>query len=304
MQTANELRNRLIKVAHENPDIRGEVLGLVKEYDQTTVAEFHEILASAPALPNTPLDATLIGLCSGGEREITAKVDRRTVDKMVGMTKQRIKQAVDAYGEATKELKKAEADAKAVLDGIKKLKSVQSAALKPLTEAAKQLQVKGQICLEGQEQALNMTVYIQDKTPGIVQMMAEEDDEALKKGQKAGELFARLVAELGEEAAKTAFTVTQQCREDLTHTATAVTALKLVVKAGDSASGAKQAGVLEAVGQAVDWLHGKANRRMNFGGSIKDWVKGFVMRTKICGKAVQQQSKSFSNAKRKIDALT
>lgn len=303
--TENTLRNQLIRVASENQEARDAILGLIKEHDAAVSAELSDLSASISE-NYTGLDDTLFHLAGdaidtdGITKE--AADQRRVVTKMVGMTKQRIQQAVDAYSDAEKELAAAEAEYKDVLAKLKKLKSVKDAALKPLKEAASQLQEKGQIALMGREQCLNMTVFIQDKTPGIMQMMAEEDDEALKKGQKAGELYARFVAEMGEESARTAMAVVQQCKADLQHTASVVRSIKLVAKAGDAAGVAKSAGVLEVAQQAFQWIHGQVSRMVGIAGDITKWAKGFVTRTKAARKAVDLQGKTFKSAQSKLES--
>jgi len=300
------LRNQLIRVASENADARKDILDMLAEHDAATTNDLKAVMASIDT-PYTALDDTLFRLAADSIDEegiLKEAADaRRTVSKMVGMTKQRIQQSVDAYSDASKELAAAEAEYKDVIAKLKKLKSVKEAALKPLKEAASQLQEKGQIALMGRDQCLNMTVYIQDKTPGIMQMLAEEDDESLKKGQKAGELYARFVAEMGEESARTALAVVQQCKADLQHTASVVRSVKLVAKAGEAAGAAKTAGVLEVAQQAFQWIHGQVNRMVGIAGSIKDWAKGFVTRTKAAKKAVDNQGKVFNSAQKKINAL-
>jgi len=300
----NELRNSLIKVAHENPTTRKAVLDLVAQHDAEVVSDCRDLIAAADAIQaQNPLGDVMASLYMDSERVVVGKDTRRTVEKMVGMNKQQIRVAVDAYSQASDDLARAEAEAKAILDKLKKLKGVKAAALKPLTDAAKQLQEKGRICLEGRDQALQMTVYIQDKTPGIIQMLAEENDDSLRKGQKAGELYARFVQEMGEEAAKTALSVVTQCKEDLQHTASAVVGLKLVERAGDSVGGVKSAGLLDKVKDAYAWLNGEASRLFGMAGDIVKWAKGFVMRTKICKKLVADQGKKFKSAQRQIDAI-
>ena len=302
--TENTLRNQLIRVASENQEARDAILGLIKEHDAAVSTEL-SVLSASISETYTGLDDTLFRLAGDAidTDGITKEAaDRRVVTKMVGMTKQRIQQSVDAYSEAEKELAAAEAEYKDVIAKLKKLKSVKEAALKPLKEAASQLQEKGQIALMGREQCLNMTVFIQDKTPGIMQMMAEEDDEALKKGQKAGELYARFVAEMGEESARTAMAVVQQCKADLQHTASVVRSIKLVAKAGDAAGVAKSAGVLEVAQQAFQWIHGQVSRMVGIAGDITKWAKGFVTRTKAARKAVDLQGKTFKSAQSKLES--
>lgn len=302
--TENTLRNQLIRVASENQEARDAILGLIKEHDAAVSTEL-SVLSASISEAYTGLDDTLFRLAGDAidTDGITKEAaDRRVVTKMVGMTKQRIQQSVDAYSEAEKELAAAEAEYKDVIAKLKKLKSVKEAALKPLKEAASQLQEKGQIALMGREQCLNMTVFIQDKTPGIMQMMAEEDDEALKKGQKAGELYARFVAEMGEESARTAMAVVQQCKADLQHTASVVRSIKLVAKAGDAAGVAKSAGVLEVAQQAFQWIHGQVSRMVGIAGDITKWAKGFVTRTKAARKAVDLQGKTFKSAQSKLES--
>ena len=296
------LRNELIKLAHSNPDARGDILAMLKAHDSDVVASATALLKQANE-NYTGLDATIYSLNDALVDDIRV-ANRRDVTKMVGFTRQKIARAVDAYDDASRELAAAQAEHKAVLDKLKKLKSVQSAALKPLTDAAKQLEEKGQIALQGKQACLNMTVYMKNQIAGIEQMMAEEDDEVLKKNQKAGEMFSRLVEAIGEEAAATAMTVVKEIKEDLSHSSTAVVGVKLVDQVGDKAASlSKNAGILDKAKDAMSWLSGKATRLFNMAGSIKDWVKGFFARTKICKKAVANQDKAFEKAKKEMAAL-
>ena len=298
------LRTELIKVAYENKEARADILKIVNEHDTAVAADMRSLLASIES-NYTNLDETLIALSSNAGFKVNAKESREVITKMVGLTKKKISDQVDAYAAASRELAEYQAEVKSILDTVKNLKSVQADALKPLTEAAKQLENKKQICLEGQDMCLNMTRSIENKTPGVIQMMATHESPKREQGRGPGELFANLVAGLGEEQAKIAMQIVQQVKEDLTYTQTVIRAIKLVDRVDDEVAAAKTAGVLDKAKEIVSWLSGQANRLMNMAGSLKDWVKGLAMRTKICQGLMKDAGKSFiefqKSVKRDID---
>lgn len=296
------LRNQLIKLAHENKAARADLLKIVREHDAEAVADIRSLVATMES-GYTNLDETLIALSGNAGFNVTAKDERVVVEKMVGLTKKKISDAVDAYSAASRELSEYEAEVKSVLDKVKRLKSVQADALKPLTDAAKQLEGKKQICLKGQDDCLHMTRYITDKTPGITQMMATPDSPKKDQGRGPGELYANLLAALGEEQAKIAMQVVQQVKEDLTYTQTVIRSVKLVEKVDAELAAAKTAGVLDKAKEVASWLGGQANRLMSMAGSIKDWVKGLAMRTKICQGLMKDSQKSFGNFKKQVERI-
>ena len=82
----------------------------------------------------------------------------------------------------------------------------------------------------------------------------------------------------------------------------AVRALKVVQKTSHlEYRVAKQAGVADLVVGFKEWLSGKARGFLDFAGDIGRWVKGFVERTKMVGRAQSDMSKAFDNARREID---
>ena len=79
--------------------------------------------------------------------------------------------------------------------------------------------------------------------------------------------------------------------------------MKLVEKVDSELAAAKTAGVLDKAREVASWFGGQANRLMSMAGSIKDWVKGLAMRTKICQGLLKDSQKSFGNFKKQVERI-
>jgi hypothetical protein len=196
-------------------------------------------------------------------------------------------------------------------DAIKRLKELEKdekGGLANLKKAAQQMREKGKYVFEAEQALLEFTAYLQDKTPGIAQMIEDPNDPKSKYGDKAGDFFGRVAGKLGQEVADTVATIYEETKQDLTHTAMAVRGLKIVQKTASIPEGvAKTAGLADIAVAIKDWLAGGVDRAaqkvLGFMGDVSKWLKGFVLRTKMVRKASDTLKDALGNAEKQIDGM-
>lgn len=229
---------------------------------------------------------------SAALREVVAQVP---VSKMPGFSPMQLRAKIDRIVALRQEIEVMTAQYEEVLKKLKGLEKEEAAGLAELKKAAGQMREKGQYLVETERAMLQFTAYLTDKVPGIEQMIAKGEE---YKGEKAGDFFGRVAAQLGAEVAESVEAIYAATKEDLTHSTMAVRGLKVVVKTSSfSAEQQKTAGVADIVVGLREWLAGGAvdnvvRRLLNFAGDIGRWVKGFFVRTKI----VEKETKSLLDA--------
>ena len=228
--------------------------------------------------------------------------------KLPGYSPMQLKQEIDRLGELRREIV---THTKQFEDAIKRLKDLEKqekAGLANLKKAAQQMREKGKYVFEAEQAMLEFTAYMQDKRPGIEQMIEDPNDPKSKYGEKAGDMFGRIAGQLGQEVADAVRVIYDETKEDLTHTVMAVRGLKVVQKtASIPESAAKTAGLADIAVGIKDWLAGgvdrAAQRIIGFAGDVGKWLKGFVLRTKMVRNSTDDLKAALGNAEKKIDGL-
>ena len=236
-----------------------------------------------------------------------SKLPSIDITKMPGFSPMQLRQQINRISEIRREVEIITAQFEAELGKVKKLEKEEKDGLAALSKAARSMSDKANYCADAEKALLTFTVYMQEKRPGIEQMVARPEDS--KWGAKAGDLFGRIAAKLGSEIAASVETMYRECEEDLSHTAQALKGLKVVTKtSGLKHASLKTAGPLADVVVGIkEWLAGAkssiAQRILGFAGTIMSWVKGFAERTKIVGKAEKDLETALKNAKAQTDKL-
>jgi len=239
----------------------------------------------------------------------TAAVEVTPLTKMPGFSPMQLRAEIKKIAGLRIEMEILRKQYETVLKQLSDLDEEEKKGLATLKEAAVELGRKGKFLVEAKEALLEFTAYTQEKRPGIEQMIATPDDpDVLKKGLKAGDLFGRIAAKLGDEVSRTVQELYSQCSEDLTHTAMAIKGLKVVVKTSSlNTNLVKRAGIMDAVVSIKEWLAGEldpiAQRILGFAGSISKWLRGFTERTKATSKATSELKKALDTARDQTDKM-
>lgn len=228
--------------------------------------------------------------------------------KLPGFSPMQLKQEIDRLSALRQEIVTHSAQFEAVIKRLKDLEKEEKAGLANLKKAAQQMREKGKYVFEAEQAMLEFTAYLQDKRPGIEQMIEDPNDPKSKYGEKAGDMFGRIAAQLGQEVADQVQVIYAETKEDLTHTVMAVRGLKIVEKTASMPAGAaKTAGIADIAVGIKDWLAGgvdrAAQRIIGFVGDVGKWLKGFVLRTKMVRKSKDNLERALGNAEKKIDDL-
>jgi len=287
------LARKLIRIAHENPAKQAELLPKIHELlgrpapgGGLSAKQAHD-LAEAKAL----VDGT-----------ITAAAPPTEISRMPGFSPQQLRAHIDQLGKTRQELELLTAQFETQLKQIKALEKEEKKGMTALKKAASEMRDQGRFVAEAETALIQFTAYLTDKKPGIAQMIATEAE--VKPGQKAGDFFGRIAAQLGDEVAATVQEIYEATEEDLTHVTQAVRGLKLIQKTSSfDSSTLKTAGVLDMVLDVKEWIAGKARKLFQFVGDIGRWVKGFMLRTKVVKDKKDDLKSALSDAMREIDAV-
>jgi len=248
--------------------------------------------------------ADAIRLVRGGK---TAKLPEITITSMPGFAPMQMRALIDKTATARREIEVVSAQFEDTLRKLKGLEDEEKAGLAALKKAAAELREKGSYCAQAETAILQFTAKPTRKPPGIEQMIAKPDDK--KWENKAGDLFGRISAQLGEEVADAVQVLYDQCKEDLVHVTTAIGALKIVNKVSSlPAPVVKEAGIADVVVGIKEWFAGKVNpivrKIMDFTGDITRWVKGFVERGRIAKKANDDIKGKLAAAAKFFESVT
>lgn len=290
----NKIRGKAVRLAHENPALREKLLPLVKQ------ATGKRVLTAAQRRDLIEAIGLHEHLVNG------ATLPKVNIDSLPGMSKMQFGQYLDKLAKMEQDLKEMEREAEHAIKAIKDKDKEVQAGRALLEKAAKELNQKAILCGESADTLIEIKSYFTAKKPGIVQMIASPDD--TKWGDKAGDLFGRIAAKLGQEVAAEVQTLYTQCEDDLTHMAHTVKVAKLVAKTASVPEAiAKNAGILDTLGAVKNWFRGQkdalAQRAIQFAGTIKQWYDGFVKRTSIAKKAEGELKKSADSAMKQFDKL-
>lgn len=279
------LRKKLIRLAHDNPEMRPALFPKIERLASPTMR-----VAGMDLPTHIALDLQAARMAAAPFQDLK---------RLPGFSGMQLRQEVDRLGALQREIKMMEAQLGEALKKLKGLEKEEKAGLAGLKKAAREMKTKGNFVAEAETALLKFGVSFSEKRPGIEQMIADADS---KFGEKAGDFFGRVGDRLGDEVAKAVQDIYEETKEDLTHTATAIRALKIVQKTAHlNQAIVKQAGLGDAVLQVKEWLAGKARRLMDFMGDIGRWVKGFVERTKVVKKSKDNILKAISKAEGDID---
>jgi ABC-type transporter Mla subunit MlaD len=246
----------------------------------------------------------LVASISGVKLKMAA-APRTSIKEIPGFSPQQLRTAIDQIVKVRQKSTALRTQFEAQLKQIKDLDDQEKKGLAALKAAASQMKQKERFLVEAETGLLEFTAFLQDKRPGVEQMLA--DPETSKFGDKAGDFFGRVGARLGKKVQDTIAEIYSETEDDLTHTADAIRGLKIVAKtASINASTMKKAGVTDVVISLKEWLTGKVDgavkRILNFGGDIKRWVKGFVERTKVVKSNTNDLTKALDDAKDSINS--
>jgi hypothetical protein len=237
-------------------------------------------------------------------------IPRELLDTFPGMARMQMKSHMDAIVKARQEAAIIVKQYESVINQLKDLEAEEKKNVALLKKAAAQVREKGRFLVETENAMIEFTAYLQDKRPGIMQMLG--DPEKTEVGEKAGALIERIAAKLGDDVADAVDSIYRETFADLTHVADAMRGFKVVNKTSSLREVVKEAKLREAglsdyVTVVKDWLSGAADsatkRVMNFAGDIKRWLKGFVTRTKIVKKNRDTVVKGLDNFTKQIDKL-
>lgn len=240
-----------------------------------------------------------------GRKLKRAASPRTVINGLPGLSPMQVKQQVDKIVEVRQALEVLRRQYEAELKKLSGLEAEEKAGIAVLKKAAQQMKDKGRFLIEAEDGLLEFTAYVQDKAPGVAQMIG--DPEASKLGEKAGEFFERVGVRLGKKMQDAVADIYVQTKEDLTHAADVIRGLKVVSKTASVNEGAlKKAGIADTVVAVKEWLAGMKNalaaRVLNFVGDVKRWVKGFDERTKMVRKDVSSLDKAMNEARGAIDS--
>lgn len=215
-------------------------------------------------------------------------VPRELITALPGLSKMQTESHLNAIAKARQEADILRKQYETVINQLKDLEADEKKNVAILKKAAGQIKEKGRYLIETESALVEFTAYLQDKRPGIMQMLG--DPEKTEVGAKAGEMIQRVAAKLGDDVADAVDAIYRETYQDLTHVADAMRGFKVVNKTASLRSVVKEAKLREAglsdyVTIVKDWLAGAADaatkKVMNFAGDISRWLKGFVNRTKI-----------------------
>jgi len=228
---------------------------------------------------------------------------RVTIDKLPGFAPMQLRQAINEIVNKRQELTKLRTQFESVLNQISGLEADEKKGLDALKAAAAQVKAKEKYLVEAEAGLLEFTAFLQDKRPGVEQMLA--DPATSKFGDKAGDFFGRVGAKLGKQVQDAIAEIYRETEDDLTHTADAIRGLKVIERTASVRSESlKKAGIADAVVSIKDWLAGKVDslsrRILNFAGDVGKWVKGFVERTKLVKKSTDNLTSALDAAKKSI----
>lgn len=292
MGVETNLRKKLIRKAHMHKKLQATVLPLVQSVPR-------RILTGSQRFD-------LVEAIRAASGKDAAGAPRVPIEKMPGFSPMQLRQQINRIAEVRQELEIMATEYESVLSKMKDLEKEEKKGLKALNDSAKQMREKGKYCVEAEKALLQFTAHTQEKRPGIEQMLSRPEE--TKWGDKAGDFFGRIAQKLGAEIAKDVETIYTQCKDDLTHTADAVRAFKVITKTSSLPSEVvKTAGLVDAIVSVKEWLAGQTNslakRILNFAGDIGRWVKEFVVRTKLVGNATGDLKKALDSAKKDVDKL-
>jgi len=230
---------------------------------------------------------------------------RVTIDKIPGFSPQQLRTAIDKIVSVRQKLQQIQTQYQSVLSQLKNLEDDEKKGLGALKKAAAQMKQKNRFLVEAENGLLEFTAFLQEKRPGVEQMLADPDTS--KFGDKAGDFFGRVGAKLGKDVMSAVQEIYNETEEDLTHTADAIRGLKVVAKtASVKTASLKKAGLADMAVSVREWLAGRTDsliqRIINFTGDIKRWVKGFVARTGIVKKETGRLLGALNDAKTSIDS--
>jgi len=240
--------------------------------------------------------------------ELNDESDKVARGKLPGYSPMQLKQEIDRLSDLRQQITTHTKQFEDIINKLKSLEKEEKTGLAALKKAAQQMREKGKYVFEAEQALLEFTAYLQDKTPGISQMIEDPNDPKSKYGDKAGDMFGRIAAQLGQEVADQVQVIYTETKEDLTHTAMAVRGLKIVQKTASLPPGAaKTAGIADIAVGIKDWLAGGVDRAaqkiLGFMGDVSKWLKGFVLRTKMVRKSKDTLEAALNNAEKNIDGL-
>jgi hypothetical protein len=244
-------------------------------------------------------------------RSAAAKVKppAQKVDKLPGFSQMQLKAAIDKITKTRQEAEVIRKQYETVLKQLKDLDKSEADGVEQLKAAAKAMGVTEGACVETEKALLEWTAFLRDSAPGIEQMIAKSDDpEVIKKGLKAGDFFGKIGAELGVEIAEKVEALYKATKESLVVTNVIVTPFKIVAKTGSTHPVVlKKAGLGDVVLAVKGWLAGKKDSAMQhliqFGGTLKEWVKGFKDRSTVAVKAKDDLKSALADARKEIEAF-
>ena len=275
-----------------------------------TQEEFHALRDKQQSGQMAQLDGKLASVIEGdldSLRELSAALSdvvAGNLTKMPGLSPMQLRAKIDQIAKLRQEVTILATEYEAVLQKMKALESEEKKGLAELKKAAGSMREKGKYLAETEKAILEFTAYLTSKVPGIEQMIATGEEH---KGEKAGDFFGKVAAQLGAEVGKAVETIYAATKEDLTHTTMAVRGLKVVEKtASFSPVQQKTAGIADVVVSLREWLAGGVDgiskRILNFAGDITKWVKGFAVRTKMVEKGTKDIAGALKDAMKQIDS--
>jgi hypothetical protein len=283
------LRGKLIRKAHHNKHLQARVLPLIR----TTSGQNRMLTARQRS---DLVEA--IQLVSAKE----AKLPTQELERMPGFSPMQLRQHIDRLGTTRRELEMMTVQYKDILSRIKGLEKEEKEGLKKLDAAAREMVKTGNFMAEAESALIKFSAKMQNKAPGVVQMLKRPEE--TKYGEKAGDFFGRITVKLGADIGKQVEAIYTETKEDLTHIARAVGKIKILLKTSNLPPEViKTAGLVDVVISIKEWMAGKARRLFDIVGDIGRWVKGFVERTKIVGKAKDDLKKSLDTGLKDIDKL-
>jgi hypothetical protein len=153
-------------------------------------SEYRQVIAEVADLGSMP------GLSSQQTRALANRVAE---------IRQEVEVIVASFDEATK----------TALARISDLEKEEKKGLGEIKRAAGYMRQEGKFLLETEQALLQFTAYLNDKRPGIAQMIAREGE--VKPGEKAGDFFGRISTELGEDIAARVAAIHEATRDDLSY---------------------------------------------------------------------------------------
>jgi len=290
----SKLREKAIRLAHDNPALRAQLLPLIKKATGKRVltgSQHRDLVEAIQINRNLKTGETL---------------ERVNIDKLPGMSEMQFKKYIDKLHDMQVALKLKKKEAEAVLKGIKVADKEYKKGKKFLEDAAREMGLKAKLCGESEDICIEISSFFKRQRPGINQILADPTD--ADWGEKAGDLYGRVASELGQEVSVAVQVIYEACVDELTATSHTVSMSKLFVKTSSiHPTILKNADILDNLGAFKDWLKGGVSgltkRVLQVPGNIKQWYLGFVNRTKIVQKATTDLEKAAKKAETKIDKI-